>query len=169
MDEESEVTENNGSVNSTTSKKALQPLQNCPPSSTTSVQQQQSLPNFFSRNNRAVIAQPQTIPPTPPPNSKELGLAGPLASPLFHQDESSPITSRTQLLNVNQMVRQQSDTTNNRRLVRSAAICDDDRPATSSNTASPVSVNFLKIDIETFKEIMRVLIRIRILASSINK
>lgn len=147
MEEESELSENNGSFNSNPTSSAiakmgLRPLQNC---TTTSIQQQQSLPNFFSRNNRTVIAQPQTIPPTPPPSSKDLSLGGPLSSPMLQPDENL-ITSRTQLLNVNQMVRQQSDTTNNRRLIRSAAICVDDRPATSSNTDSQVSffVNFTK-------------------------
>ncbi|KAH7731769.1 CKK-1 protein [Aphelenchoides avenae] len=45
--------------------------------------------------------------------------------------EKETPTSRQQFLSVSQMVRQQSDTThNNRRLVRSSAMCDD-RPATS--------------------------------------
>jgi hypothetical protein len=102
------------------------------------------LPSFFSRNNRTVIAQPQTIPPTPPPNSKDLGLGNPLAAACIpQQDEAgnSPVTSRTQLLNVSQMVRQQSDTTNNRRLIRSAAICDD-RPATSNATTQVSAFEF---------------------------
>ncbi|VDK59623.1 unnamed protein product [Anisakis simplex] len=40
----------------------------------------------------------------------------------------------TSLLNVGQVLRQQSDTTHmSRRLVRSSAICEEDRPATSCN------------------------------------
>jgi hypothetical protein len=133
MDEDSD--EPRASDPSTATSSNLNGVQpNCLAQTTISVQH--SLPSFFSRNNRAVIDQPRTIPPTPPPNSKE-GIGCPLAGAIIpQQDETgnSPLTNRTQLLNVSQMVRQQSDTTNNRRLIRSAAICDD-RPATSNATA----------------------------------
>jgi hypothetical protein len=128
MDEDSEDINKSISSNPTSSSDTVRgfpSIQNC---STTFIQQ--SLPNLFSRN-KGVIAQPQTIPPTPPPNSNDL------SSPL--PDDTSLMTSRTQLLSVSQMVRQQSDTTNNRRLIRSTAICDD-RPATSSNKAITVQV-----------------------------
>ncbi|KAI6214931.1 Protein kinase domain-containing protein [Aphelenchoides besseyi] len=69
----------------------------------------------------------------------------------MNNDESNVgelLTTRTQLLSVSQMVRQHSDTTNNRRLIRSGAIVCDDRPATSSNTATntqmPILSPFLK-------------------------
>ncbi|KAI6241491.1 Protein kinase domain-containing protein [Aphelenchoides fujianensis] len=108
---------------------------NCVPLSATSVQQ--STPTISYRN-RTVMPQPETIPPTPPATAGDSQAGLPPMSPLAGFDQSIigelPPT-RTHLLSVSQMVRQHSDTTQNRRLlVRSAAICDD-RPATSSNTS----------------------------------
>ncbi|KAI6235596.1 Protein kinase domain-containing protein [Aphelenchoides besseyi] len=125
---------------------------NCVPLST-STSIQQSSPTIFYRNRTTMISQPQTIPPTPPANAMETQSGYPLISPLalMNNDESNVgelLTTRTQLLSVSQMVRQHSDTTNNRRLIRSGAIVCDDRPATSSNTATntqmPILSPFLK-------------------------
>lgn len=73
-----------------------------------------------------------------PPSTSSLSVNVPSPS------SAGPSTSSSgTYLNVSQMVRQQSDTThNNRRLVRSQAICDD-RPATS--IGNEVRENFLQI------------------------
>lgn len=138
MEKESE--ENHGA---SSSLNGLQP--NCS-TTTTSIQQQNSLPGFLNRN-RIVVALPQTIPSTPPSSYKDPAIGGP---GLLLDDDicSGPVSGRTQLLSVSQMVRQQSDTTNNRRLMRSSAICDD-RPATSINTSIQVNSYRIKLHLKT--------------------
>ncbi|CAD5213749.1 unnamed protein product [Bursaphelenchus okinawaensis] len=80
-------------------------------------------PPSLKRPNRTAVGLADITPPTPPTNHP----TEPFATP------QTPTTSK--LLNVSQMVRQQSDTTANRRLTRAAAICEDEpRPQTSANS-----------------------------------
>ncbi|KAI6187979.1 hypothetical protein M3Y98_00304200 [Aphelenchoides besseyi] len=140
MNEELPSSPTSNANSAATSWKFGRAQSNCVPLST-STSIQQSSPTIFYKNRTSIMSQPQTIPPTPPANAMETQSAYPLISPLtlMNNDESNVgemLTSRTQLLSVSQMVRQHSDTTNNRRLIRSGAIVCDDRPATSSNTAT---------------------------------
>ncbi|CAD5219467.1 unnamed protein product [Bursaphelenchus xylophilus] len=79
-------------------------------------------------------------PPRLPKRSAAVGLADvtPPTPPTNHPTEpfaAPPTPTSSKLLNVSQMVRQQSDTTANRRLTRSPAICEDEvRPQTSQNS-----------------------------------